>query len=175
MLMASIVGWAETQHGGGQVSHRMLHFVVWRNDETDQPMRDLELVLKAAGDPTRTRILKLLEAGGLCVCQVQAVLRLAPSTVSKHLAILRNAGLVEDRRDGKWTEYALAAEGPNAYTAALLRMLRGSLDRDPAVIADRKRLRQIKAIPLVKLCATLPVSPRAQGGPPPSRKERPRV
>ena len=47
-------------------------------------MRDLELALKAAGDPTRTRILKLLESGGLCVCQVQAVLGLAPSTVSKH-------------------------------------------------------------------------------------------
>ena len=63
-------------------------------------MRDLELVLKAAGDPTRTRILKLLESGGLCVCQVQAVLGLAPSTVSKHLSILKTAGLVEDRRDG---------------------------------------------------------------------------
>ena len=49
-------------------------------------MRNLEAALKAAGDPTRTRILKLLERQDLCVCQVQAVLRLAPSTVSKHLA-----------------------------------------------------------------------------------------
>ena len=45
-------------------------------------LRELETALKAAGDPTRTRILKLLEGGPLCVCQVQAVLGLAPSTVS---------------------------------------------------------------------------------------------
>ncbi len=122
-------------------------------------MRALELALKAAGDPTRTRILKILEGGGLCVCQVQAVLGLAPSTVSKHLAILKTAGLVEDRRDGKWIEYALAPEGRNRYASSVLALLRGPLDRDPAVTADRKRLREIKAIPLAKLCATTP--PRA--------------
>ena len=138
-------------------------------------MRDLELALKAAGDPTRTRILKLLEGGGLCVCQVQAVLRLAPSTVSKHLAILRTAGLVEDRRDGKWTEYALSLEGTNSYADAVLRMLRGPLDRDPLVVADRKRLREVKAIPLVELCVTLPASLRTSTRPNPSRKERPRA
>ena len=119
-------------------------------------MRALELALKAAGDPTRTRILKLLEGGGLCVCQVHAVLGLAPSTVSKHLAILKTAELVEDRRDGKWIEYALAPEGRNRYASSVLAMLRGPLDRDPAVAADRKRLREIKAIPLAELCAATP-------------------
>lgn len=109
-------------------------------------MRDFELALKAAGDPTRTRILKLLEGGGLCVCQVQAVLRLALSTVSKHLAILKVAGLVEDRRDGKWIEYALSGER-NPYAKAVLAMLRGPLDRDPTIRADRKRLRQVRAVP----------------------------
>jgi ArsR family transcriptional regulator len=138
-------------------------------------MRDFELVLKAAGDPTRTRILKLLEAGGLCVCQVQAVLGLAPSTVSKHLAILRNAGLVEDRRDGKWTEYALASEGANPFAGALLRMLRGPLDHDPVVVADRKRLREIKAIPRVELCVAFLARPRAPSRSRPLPKERSRV
>ena len=120
-------------------------------------MRDLELVLKAAGDPTRTRILKLLESGGLCVCQAQAVLGLAPSTVSKHLTILKIAGLVEDRRDGKWIEYALTDESRNPHAKPVLDLLRGTLDRDPAVTADRKRLREIKAIPLTELCA-IPVA-----------------
>jgi arsenate reductase/ArsR family transcriptional regulator len=124
-------------------------------------MRDLELVLKAAGDPTRTRILKLLEGGGLCVCQVQAVLGLAPSTVSKHLSILKTAGLVEDRRDGKWIEYALLSGERNPYASHLLAMLRGPLDRDPAVVADRKRLREIKKIPLVELCSITPSRPAA--------------
>lgn len=138
-------------------------------------MRDFELALKAAGDRTRTRILKLLEDGGLCVCQVQAVLRLAPSTVSKHLAILRTAGLVEDRRDGKWTEYALSREEANPYAAAVLEMLRGPLNRDPLVVADRKRLREIKAIPLVELCATLPAGALRRRRIRPRRKERPRA
>ncbi len=129
-------------------------------------MRDFELTLKAAGDPTRTRILKLLQGGALCVCQVQAVLGLAPSTVSKHLAILRNAGLVEDRREGKWTEYALSTERRNPFAGQVLAMLQGPLDRDPAVVADRERLRKIKAIPLVELCVTLPARPIA---PSPSR------
>src|SRR5512132_2655542 len=102
-------------------------------------MRELELALKAAGDPTRTRILKLLEGRRLCVCQVQAVLRLAPSTVSKHLTLLKLAGLVEDRRDGKWIEYALADQ-PSDHAKGVLALLRGSLDRDPAILADRRRL-----------------------------------
>jgi DNA-binding transcriptional ArsR family regulator len=125
-------------------------------------VRHFELALKAAGDPTRTRILKLLETGGLCVCQVQAVLRLAPSTVSKHLAILKNAGLVQDRRDGKWIAYALTTEGPNRYATAVLAMLRGPLDRDPTVVADRRRLREIKSIPLIELCAVTSVRPETR-------------
>jgi ArsR family transcriptional regulator len=116
-------------------------------------MRDFELALKAIGDPTRTRILKLLQGGGLCVCQVQAVLGLAPSTVSKHLTILKLAGLVEDQRDGKWIEYTLTRESHNPHAARVLALLQGELDRDAAVVADRKRLREIKAIPLTELCS----------------------
>lgn len=115
-------------------------------------MRDLELALKAAADPTRTRILKLLESGGLCVCQVQAVLDLAPSTVSKHLGILRTAGLVVDRRDGKWVEYALASPAGTAPARQVLELVRGSLGRDPTRLADRRRLRAVKAIPMDQLC-----------------------
>ena len=116
-------------------------------------MRDFELAMKAIGDPTRTRILKLLEGGGLCVCQVQAVLGLAPSTISKHLTILKLAGLVEDRRDGKWIEYALSEEVRHPHVKPVLALLRGALDHDPAVVADRRRLREVKAIPLTKLCS----------------------
>jgi len=81
------------------------------------------------------------------VCQIQAVLGLAPSTVSKHLAILRSAGLVDDRRDGKWIHYGLAAAGRNAHAAGVLALLRGALDRDPRIVEDRKRLRRVVRIP----------------------------
>jgi len=125
--------------------------------------REFEAALKAAGDPTRTRILKLLERGPLCVCQVQAVLGLAPSTVSKHLTLLRAAGLVSDRRDGRWIHYALAAEERNPYARAVLALLRGSLDREPLVAEDRVRLRRIKAVPVQSLCA-LPARTREARG-----------
>ena len=120
-------------------------------------MRDLEAALKAAGDPTRTRILKLLQERDLCVCQVRAVLELAPSTVSKHLAILRSAGLVEDRRDGRWSHYGIAAESRNPYALKVLALLQGPLDEDPKVMEDRKRLRAVLRIPLGRLCAAKPV------------------
>lgn len=120
-------------------------------------MRDLELALKAAGDPTRTRVLKLLESGALCVCQVQAVLDLAPSTISKHLSVLKTAGLVDDHRNGKWIEYRLVRNAQNPYVKPILAMLRGPLDRDATIIADGKRLREVRRIPPSELC-NLPAS-----------------
>ncbi len=119
-------------------------------------MRDFEIVLKAAGDPTRARILKMLETGGLCGCQIQAVLGLAPSTVSAHLAILKAAGLVRDRRAGKWIEYSLVRGAKNPYVEPMLALLRGSLDQDSSVRADGKRLARIRRIPLAELCAIGP-------------------
>lgn len=116
-------------------------------------LRELESALKAAGDPTRTRILKLLERGELCVCQIQAVLGLAPSTVSKHLSILKSAGLAEDRREGKWIRYRLAESTANPHAPGVLGLLRASLARDPRIAADRERLREIRKIPLVELCS----------------------
>ncbi len=63
-------------------------------------LREYERVMKSAGDPTRLRILKMLEGGELCVCQMIAVLGLSQSTVSKHLFLLKTGGLVKERRDG---------------------------------------------------------------------------
>jgi len=114
-------------------------------------MHDLELVLKAAADPTRARILKLLERGGLCVCQVRAVLDLAPSTVSKHLTILKHAGLVQDQRDGKWIEYSLADESHNPPARPVLDLVRTALARDRAALADRTQLREVKRVPKSEL------------------------
>ena len=125
-------------------------------------MRDFELVMKAVGDPTRTRILKLIEGGGLCVCQVQAVLGLAPSTVSKHLALLKSAGLVEDRREGRWIHYGLASSAENPSASGVLSLLRDALDRDPRILEDRRRLKQVLRMPLAELCGLAPVRPPAE-------------
>ena len=64
-------------------------------------------LFKALSDETRLRILALLSHGELCVCDLMEVLNLPQSTVSRHLAHLRNAGLVDDRRQGVWMYYRL--------------------------------------------------------------------
>lgn len=107
-------------------------------------MRQLESALKAAADPTRTRILKLLEGGEVCVCHLQEVLGLAPSTVSKHLALLKAAGLVDHRRDGRWTHYRHSTGKHNPYASGVLRLVRRALADDERVLADRRALRAVR-------------------------------
>ena len=74
-------------------------------------MKQTTQLLKALTDETRLRILALLKGGELCVCDLIAVLQLPQSTVSRHLALLKNAGWVTDRRQGLWMYYRLTDEG----------------------------------------------------------------
>ncbi|OAN43869.1 ArsR/SmtB family transcription factor [Magnetospirillum moscoviense] len=111
-----------------------------------------ETVAKAVADPSRVRILKLLEGGELCVCQITAVLDLAAATVSKHLAALKTAGLVQQRRDGKWIYYRLAERDFNAYTRAFLDLVAKAMDDDPTVAADRAILLRVNAVAVQTLC-----------------------
>jgi ArsR family transcriptional regulator, arsenate/arsenite/antimonite-responsive transcriptional repressor len=70
-------------------------------------MNDLVLFGKALSDPTRIRILAALRQSELCVCELSDALELTQSTLSSHLQIIRQAGLVTTRKDGKWIYYAL--------------------------------------------------------------------
>ena len=74
------------------------------------PLQSAIGVLKAMGHPVRLRILAMLRGGELCVCQMTALLDLATSTVSAHLADLKRAGLVTERKDGRWVFYRLTDE-----------------------------------------------------------------
>jgi ArsR family transcriptional regulator len=65
-------------------------------------------ILKALSHPTRLTILKLLEVRGMCVCELTAILKATQPTISHHLSILRNMGLIEERREGKWIFYNIA-------------------------------------------------------------------
>ena len=69
-------------------------------------------ILKAVSDPTRIRILMALKAGELCACRITEMLKLAPSTVSKHMSILKIAGFIEFRKDGRWIYYKLSENRP---------------------------------------------------------------
>lgn len=68
---------------------------------------DLLNIFKALSDETRIRILKLLENGELCVCDVVAALDMVQPKVSFHLSVLKEAGLIKDRKQGKWIHYSL--------------------------------------------------------------------
>jgi ArsR family transcriptional regulator len=70
-------------------------------------MQDLVLVFKALTDETRLKIIKLLEHGELCVCDIVAALEMQQSRVSFHLGVLKEAGLLQDRKQGKWTHYRI--------------------------------------------------------------------
>lgn len=104
---------------------------------------------KALGHPTRLRILGLLRPGGLCVCQITAVLELAASTVSAHLGELKQAGLVQERKDGRFVSYSLAVE---ASVRPLLDLAWEFIRRDPQVVADARLTRDLRLVPLEALC-----------------------
>jgi DNA-binding transcriptional ArsR family regulator len=92
-------------------------------------MRELVKTTKALADPNRLLILQALSQGELCVCWLVAGLGLAPSTVSKHLSILENAGLVEFRREGRWAYYRLAAKAAGSSGGQMLEWLLPAVDQ----------------------------------------------
>jgi DNA-binding transcriptional ArsR family regulator len=120
-------------------------------------LRRYEAVMKSVADPTRVRILKMLEPGELCVCQIIAVLALSPSTVSKHLSLLKSAGLVNDRKEKKWVHYSLDRGSDDPYVSGVLRALAPWLRRDPVIARDRERLADARRdVGPGAVCAALP-------------------
>ena len=101
-------------------------------------MKTFVKIAKALGDPARIKILKILEVKEMCVCEVQAVLGLAQSTVSKHLKVLEEAGLVEWRRVGPWVNYGLSRHDEETVAGKQLTLLSQSLNDDPAVLKARE-------------------------------------
>ncbi|HET6421378.1 MAG TPA: metalloregulator ArsR/SmtB family transcription factor [Geobacteraceae bacterium] len=102
-------------------------------------MKTTARMFKALSDETRLRILCLLLDGELCVCDIMAVLQLPQSTVSRHLAYLKNTGWVNDRRCGVWMYYSIMDNG-NSLQKRLLESLRENLSDIETAAADRERL-----------------------------------
>jgi len=118
-------------------------------------MRDIMDILKALADENRLRALGALRGGELCVCQLIALLDLAPSTVSKHLTILRAARLVESRKDGRWMYYRLSKEFRIPSAGKLLALLFKDMAKTRRMVEDRKRLKRICAEDTENLCRRL--------------------
>jgi ArsR family transcriptional regulator len=100
---------------------------------------DMERLFQALGDTTRLRLLNLMGSQELCVCYFVEVLGQPQPKISRHLAYLRNAGLVLSRREGTWMHYRIATPGHAGASRLLKETLRWMQD-DPDMIADRKLL-----------------------------------
>jgi ArsR family transcriptional regulator len=117
-----------------------LHFAIQRYEI---PVRELLKTLKALSDTQRLRILKMLEVRPLCVCEITDVLGLAQSTVSKHLAILRDVELILDEKDGKWVNYSLNVKGRDRRMARLLDLVGEWLPEDETIRKDAAKVRKV--------------------------------
>jgi ArsR family transcriptional regulator len=106
---------------------------------SDSKPFDLARLFAALADPTRLRLLNLMDGREVCVCYFVEILKQGQPKISRHLAYLRNAGIVSARRDGKWMHYSM--ERPNdAGAAAILEATLRSLKADREMQRDLETL-----------------------------------
>ena len=101
-------------------------------------MNELVTIFKALSDETRLRIIKLLEQGELCVCDITAALDMVQPKVSFHLSTLKEAGLIKDRKQGKWIHYSLNEK--DLFRRMLILSACERMQDGSVTAADRKRL-----------------------------------
>jgi len=112
-------------------------------------------ITKALADGNRLRALRACGKGELCACQIIALLGLAPSTVSRHLAVLKKAGLLRSRKSGRWMHFRLPGKDAPAVVRNALDFVFRSLAGNRQIQEDRKRLTKILKTDPEVLCQTL--------------------
>lgn len=111
-------------------------------------MKNTLALFKSLSDQNRLRVVAaLLSFSELCACQIKELLQITGATVSRHMALLIQAGLVDSRKDGKWVYYRLQEDHPNCK--ALLLWLKQEIGNAPVVEADRMMLGQIGSCDLI--------------------------
>jgi DNA-binding transcriptional ArsR family regulator len=106
-------------------------------------MEKIMSVTKALADENRVNILMFLSNGEMCLCQIIEMLDLSPSTVSKHIKILLNSGLVSRRKEGRWHYYYLPYQKGSSLVTSSIKWLKKSLADNETVINNKKRLRSV--------------------------------
>ena len=115
-------------------------------------MHDFVTIVKALADENRLRALMALYGRELCVCQIIELLGLAPSTVSKHMSILRQARLVTARKEGRWMYYRLTGDSASSAVREALAWVQSSLNGDSEIKRDLRNLRNIMKVKPEILC-----------------------
>ncbi len=103
-------------------------------------------LFKALSDPNRLRILKMLQTKSLCVCEITDILKLATSTVSKHLSILRDVGFILEEKEGKWVNYMINPRPSDNRISSVLSTLDFWISDDNVVISDKRKIQKIDRI-----------------------------
>lgn len=103
-------------------------------------MNTFTQVMRALSDPTRVKMVKLLQRKTLCVCELQAILGVAQPTVSKHLKVLEEAGVVVSAKQGLWVNYSLSDGQESPYVSSILGNLRHWLEEDSDIRAALAQL-----------------------------------
>jgi ArsR family transcriptional regulator len=104
------------------------------------PIKDIVKIFKALADPTRLRIVLLLRQRELCVCELMFVLEMEQSRVSRHMRVLRDAGIVEDVRDGRWIIYRVPEEAQSLLEGLLAGTLRERIELSREASEDGRKL-----------------------------------
>ena len=115
-------------------------------------MREFMAITRALSDPSRVRILLALRRQELCVCQITELFGFAPSTMSKHLSILHQAGLVRSRKTERWVYYRLPDRAVTVSVREALDWVRKSLAKTDEVKIDNRRLNKILQMDLKAIC-----------------------
>jgi DNA-binding transcriptional ArsR family regulator len=115
-------------------------------------MESVLAISRALSDENRLRALLVLEDREVCVCQLIELLKLAPSTVSKHMTILRQAKLVDGQKRGRWMYYRQANAGAPTESRTALEWVRSSLTSSARIREDRKSLAAILKMDRGALC-----------------------
>ena len=116
-------------------------------------MREFLSITKALSDETRVRALLALRGGELCLCHVIRLLDLAPATLSKHMDLLVQAGLVERRKDGRWCHFRLAGRQASPAAQRALKWATEALAGDPVIQRDTHALKKLRRTDLKELSA----------------------
>jgi len=106
----------------------------------NKSLKELAEIFKALADRNRIRIIKILQKRPLCVCEIREILGISQPAVSRHLNILKNADLVEEEKDGVWTNCRLPESFENEPVSAILEYIELRGDEDDLIISDCRKV-----------------------------------
>ncbi len=115
-------------------------------------MREFMNITNALADATRVRVLLVLREQELCACQITELFGLAQSTMSKHFYLLKQAGLVDSRKEGRWVYFNLPGKDASPVVKDALAWVEKSLAHDPRIAEDARNLRRILKMDPAELC-----------------------